>query len=293
MGICGGKPLSEEHTDTFGLCIAMGCCGREERERQLRRHGHAGGAEFDPVVAQGVDSKRGVTPDDVRTLTIPCEPSHVGSVIGHHGSTIKDVEARSGARIRVDKTTAPERPAIIASGSPAAVTMARQLLEALLDELDHPDYEGEAGQKLRKEAEKWGDKMHQLFDAAHAAHEAHDGKRAKELSNQGKAAQAQRDKANKAAAAAIFKHRNPGANTLRCDLHGLHKDEALAALESYFGEIGAVASGTRIAIVIPGAGRHSAQHQAVLKPAVESWLRSRHFSYKAHDTSGGSLEVKV
>ena len=51
----------------------------------------------------------------------------------------------------------------------------------------------------------------------------------------------------------------------------------MAALERYFGEIGADATRpTRVTIVIPGAGHHSSGHRAVLKPAVEQGLRARH-----------------
>ena len=80
---------------------------------------------------------------------------------------------------------------------------------------------------------------------------------------------------------------------MRCDLHGLHKDEALMYLGRYFETINATASGTRLVIVIPGAGHHSAKHKAVLKPAVEDWLRSNRYTFEEHDGSGGSLEVKV
>jgi DNA-nicking Smr family endonuclease len=226
----------------------MGCCGgKHEQEDE--------GSEFQPIACN-------------HTATLPCEPSMVGGVIGPQGAVIKDLEAQSGARLRVDQTL-KDRPRIVIAGSLQSVQKACALCANLLRTLDNPDYEGATGHQLRKVAEQWGRKIHELFDQAHAAHEAHDGAKAKALSTQGHAAQAERDKANKAAAAAIFKHRNPGGTkSMRCDLHGLHKDEALAALGSFFSQVGAKCGGLRILIVIPGAGHHSQGHKAVLKPAV-------------------------
>jgi DNA-nicking Smr family endonuclease len=285
----------------LGLTI-MGCCFGKGDERPQ-------GTEFEPVVpAKGRGPGGGgvagshsssrpsssLSPDG-RRLTVPCEPSHVGGVIGSHGATIKRLEAESGgAQLHVDQTR-QDRPEIVVTGTPVQVRKAGGLIEALLEQLEHPDYEGEAGHKHRLEAEKWGQRADTLFKQSKAAYAAHEGKRAKELSTEAHAAVTRRDEANAAAAAAIFRSRNPrGGKAMRCDLHGLHKDEALAALERYFGEIGADATRpTRVTIVIPGAGHHSSGHRAVLKPAVEQWLRARHFEFKSHDSSGGSLEVRV
>lgn len=44
-------------------------------------------------------------------------------------------------------------------------------------------------------------------------------------------------------------------------------------------------------MVIPGAGHHSQDHHAVLKPAVEQWLRKTGYSFEVHDA--GSFDVKV
>jgi len=54
------------------------------------------------------------------------------------------------------------------------------------------------------------------------------------------------------------------------DLHGLTKDEALAALETFVK--GAYRRGQQAALVITGRGNHSAD-EPVLKKAVEQWLK--------------------
>ena len=47
----------------------------------------------------------------------------------------------------------------------------------------------------------------------------------------------------------------------------------------------------RVCLVIPGAGHHSQDHHAILKPAVEQWLRTQGYSFEVHDA--GSFDVKV
>jgi DNA-nicking Smr family endonuclease len=72
----------------------------------------------------------------------------------------------------------------------------------------------------------------------------------------------------------------------------MRQDEALHQLEEYFSLIGAKpGGGQRVCLVIPGAGHHSEDHHAVLKPAVEGWLRKQGYSFEVHDA--GSFDVKV
>lgn len=54
------------------------------------------------------------------------------------------------------------------------------------------------------------------------------------------------------------------------DLHGMTRDEALAALDAAFAR--AVGDGVRVLAIVHGRGLHSRQGKAVLKKAVYDWL---------------------
>ena len=71
------------------------------------------------------------------------------------------------------------------------------------------------------------------------------------------------------------------------DLHGFWPAEALAVLESTLLGPNDLA-GTKL-LVITGRGAHSRNHRAVVRPAVEKWLRDHGFSFR--DVNGGSYEV--
>ena len=71
------------------------------------------------------------------------------------------------------------------------------------------------------------------------------------------------------------------------DLHFFRPAEALALLESTLLAPHDLAGTTLL--VITGRGAHSRNHRAVVRPAVEKWLRDHRFAFK--DVNGGSFNV--
>lgn len=116
-------------------------------------------------------------------------------------------------------------------------------------------------------------------------------------------------------------HPGQGRGLHFLDLHGLHVAEAVAATEARLGELAALSASTAAAAsaapasaaaaeecgggggsvgahkeqtleLIPGAGRHSADGRAHVKPAVEALLRARP-GVRFEERSAGSWDVWV
>ena len=163
-------------------------------------------------------------------------------------------------------------------------------LESQVD--DNPDYCGPEGNKLRAEANAYGDERHRLLDAANAAYEAGEKGKAKELSEQGKEAGKRMEEMHKKAAAVILKHRNDGHPITYLDLHGLLLAEAITAFKERV-ELLQKKSQTEtngvecIFEVIPGAGHHS-KGKAVIKPKIMEELDTMKLPY-THKNEGTLL----
>lgn len=70
------------------------------------------------------------------------------------------------------------------------------------------------------------------------------------------------------------------------DLHKLTREEALQATRDFLDEC--LGSGVERALIITGKGKHSADGQAILRPAVEDFLRTQDVEYqKAKPNQGG------
>ena len=86
------------------------------------------------------------------------------------------------------------------------------------------------------------------------------------MSERGKELDAQAKKLHDQAAHAIYLHRNGGRPDNYIDLHGLFVEEALRFLKE---RLKTFAPGEKLEVVT-GAGHHSEDHQAKIKPAVIS-----------------------
>lgn len=72
------------------------------------------------------------------TRLIECSQSQVGKIIGSGGATIKDIQAKSGAKIQIDQDYPPEVPRKIhISGSTAAVNVAVQLIMNVMSNISN------------------------------------------------------------------------------------------------------------------------------------------------------------
>jgi far upstream element-binding protein len=68
------------------------------------------------------------------SATMHCPPSVVGRVIGRSGETINALQARTGCHIQIDQKVPPGMPRVVTiTGSPAAVAMAAQMVQELID----------------------------------------------------------------------------------------------------------------------------------------------------------------
>lgn len=90
-------------------------------------------------------------------------------------------------------------------------------------------------------------------------------------------------------------HRRDGGGGLpRLDLHGLHVEEALAALERRLGELeagcGQRGAARRLSVIV-GRGKHSSGAEASIPRAVESYLAQRGNNFAAG--RAGCLTVRA
>jgi hypothetical protein len=73
------------------------------------------------------------TQQDVEVRAIEVEAAAVGAIIGRGGTTIRDLQAQSGARLQVDRAEDGCKPAVVRiSGTAEQVTAAQKLLSVLL-----------------------------------------------------------------------------------------------------------------------------------------------------------------
>eukprot|EP01035_Chromulina_nebulosa_P021099 gene21099-27341_t len=73
------------------------------------------------------------------TSVLECTQTQVGKVIGTGGSVIKDLQAKSGARIQIDQDFPPEVPRKInITGTTTAVSLAVSLVQNILNGLGNP-----------------------------------------------------------------------------------------------------------------------------------------------------------
>jgi hypothetical protein len=170
------------------------------------------------------------------------------------------------------------------------------LLGAIIEEAEHPDYEGQAGHALREKAEGLRVRAEAVFKEKDACFNRGDKAGGRAKLAEGKAHQQQMHEANDKAALEIFAHRNKGRGELYMDFHGLYKNEALKLIQDRLTSLAVGTSvplghGNRQLELVPGAGKHSGVGGAVLKPAIEQLLRERGLKYEMKNA--GDLLVTI
>jgi len=215
----------------------------------------------------------------------PYEAMIISHIIGPHGKVLNKIKEDTGCEVNVN-----EDGSVSVSGdnTPKAVEM----IEKIVEEAKHPDYEGAEGKRLRaeaqalyKECEEVGEKIQPAFDSGdkNLGHQLL--AKTKELRVQAKAK-------DKEAARAIWEHRNHESE-LKMDFHGLHVDEALELFEEHLNALQAKGKSGRVLEVIPGAGHHSkgGEGNAKLKPATIKCLKKKKLNFVEHNA--GSMYVNL
>jgi DNA-nicking Smr family endonuclease len=154
-------------------------------------------------------------------------------------------------------------------------------------------YEGMRGDELRRLGFQHA-KMHvDLSRMAVSAFQAGDRIEAARLSEKARHHQEQHQVLNDMARAKIIETFNPDMDERKCvDLHQLLAAEALELLETKLRQWAAGAGGRRLLVdVVTGAGNHSRDGRAVLRPRVKAWLEERGMRY--YPINDGLLKVDL
>ena len=138
--------------------------------------------------------------------------------------------------------------------------------------------------KLRNEAETYHDKVVKCAKESQAAYKAGNKKKAHDLSEDKKKFQVKRDDANNKAATLILQAQK-WQTTGEIDLHGLHLDEAMDATEKFLKHWSKKSTKDTV-LVITGAGHHSANNKAIIRPKVEQLLKKQKLRYESVNGDG-------
>ncbi len=154
-------------------------------------------------------------------------------------------------------------------------------------------YEGMGGDELRRLGFQHAKMNADLSRMAVAAFQAGDRIEAARLSEKALRHQEQFQVLNELARARIIETFNPDMDGRLCvDLHQLFVAEALELLEAKLRQWAASAAGRRLLVdVVTGAGNHSRDGRAVLRPRVKAWLEERGMRY--YPINDGMLKVDV
>ena len=154
-------------------------------------------------------------------------------------------------------------------------------------------YEGMGGDELRRLGFQHAKMNADLSRMAVAAFQAGDRIEAARLSEKALRHQEQYQLLNELARARIIETFNPDMDGRLCvDLHQLFVAEALELLEAKLRQWAASAAGRRLLVdVVTGAGNHSREGRAVLRPRVKAWLEERGMRY--YPINDGMLKVDV
>ncbi|KAL5531394.1 hypothetical protein ACEPAG_4271 [Sanghuangporus baumii] len=126
------------------------------------------------------------------------------------------------------------------------------------------------GRQYRSLAQEEARRRKLAFEASKRAYKSNQKAEAKRLSDQGKLHDENARRYNALAAEEVFNSNNPRRQSSRCDLHGLHVDEALQYARNHL--VACRASGTDKTMLIVGRGSHSQQGGARIKPAIMAML---------------------
>ena len=203
-----------------------------------------------------------------------------GKIIGKKAATLKDIESDyPGVKVIVPKRDDPSEM-IQLSGPADAVARAEKRVLDISGQRDDANAERSRADGLRKEKDS-------LFDRANKAN----GQEKRQLLDAAHAKKRELEEEEKAAAKRIFKRKNTGYGLEQMDLHGLRVEEAMAQVRERLRrlEAGDVSS----VEIITGAGHHSEQNRAKIRPAVEQLLQENTRLRYEPMSSGGGFEVSL
>ncbi|KPI85709.1 hypothetical protein ABL78_5241 [Leptomonas seymouri] len=218
-------------------------------------------------------------------------PVQISHVIGKGGATIKGIQEHTGAKVEILQD-GPQVKITADDDSQLAAAVAE--VKTIVENQENPDYEGEEGARLRKEANALGDKRSKLFDEATKKREAGDHEGANKLVAEGKQAGEMMQDLHRKAAIAIekFNNEDKGKGEDYFDMHGLREEEAMELLKERVARLEAKPVGTVTDFeVVPGAGHHSAPGAQKLKGATEAFLKEKGYTYQ--EVNAGTLIAKV
>ena len=141
-------------------------------------------------------------------------------------------------------------------------------------------YVTEQVESLRDQAGSYHDKVVQCAKRSQAAWQKGEKGEAHTLSEEKKSWQKKQDEANRKAAKLILDPQK-WQTTGEIDLHGLFLDEALDATREFLKYWSKKASVRDTVLVITGAGHHSENNKAVIRPKVERMLQEQSLEYES------------
>lgn len=138
---------------------------------------------------------------------------------------------------------------------------------------------------LRNQAGSYHDKVVECAKRSQAAWQKGEKGDANALSKEKKSWQKKKDDANRRAAKLILDPQK-WQTTGEIDLHGLYLDEALDATRDFLRYWSKKASLRETVLVITGAGHHSENNKAVIRPKVEELLQDQSLEYESVNGDG-------
>ena len=146
---------------------------------------------------------------------------------------------------------------------------------------------------LRDQAAEYHEKVVACAKRSQDAYRKGDKGEAHEQSEQKKNWQSKRDEANRKAARIVLQAQK-WETTGEIDLHGLHLNEATDAARDFLRHWSKKSNSTNggVVTIITGAGHHSENNKAVIRPNVERMLQEQGLTYKSVH-GDGAFEVTI
>ena len=138
---------------------------------------------------------------------------------------------------------------------------------------------------LRNEASTYHQKVVQCAKRSQEAWRKGDKKDAHNLSEEKKSWQRKQDEANRKAAELILEPQKWQISG-EIDLHGLYLDEALDATKNFLKHWKKTATVQKNVLIVTGAGHHSKQQKAVIRPKIEELLQNQGLDYESAHGDG-------
>jgi DNA-nicking Smr family endonuclease len=169
------------------------------------------------------------------------------------------------------------------SSPPGAKQRHTELEQSLVQPRAYTDNEwDEVISRVRAHERQLFSKKQQLFEAASNAYKKGQGAEAKRLSRTAHQTDEKYRRARQEASVTILHLRNHGKPADTLDLHGQYVEEALSFTKQRLKELRNINNAQRTSslLIITGAGHHSEDGRAKIRPAVLNFLRKKGYSFK-------------